>query len=167
MGGRKRDEHSENAHRIQTVTADKPPGKAKAGRKSGKYRHKSGILPTPGFKNQRGGAIHKKAWKDTRCSTTQESLRLKSGSLNTSNRKGIPSASTQRNHKEEGGNEQFNFSTGNKNSPKKMLPQAITGGPVVRTLTFTAVAPGSTPGQGTKITQAVRHSQKKKKCCHK
>ena len=30
VGRRKRDEHSENIHRIQTVTADKPPGKAKA-----------------------------------------------------------------------------------------------------------------------------------------
>lgn len=36
MGRRKRDEHSENAHKIQTVIADKPPGKAKAGRKSTK-----------------------------------------------------------------------------------------------------------------------------------
>ena len=30
VGRRKRDEHSENIHRIQTVTADKPPVKAKA-----------------------------------------------------------------------------------------------------------------------------------------
>ena len=39
-----------------------------------KQRHKSGILPTPGFENQRGRALHKKAWKDTWCSPTQEPL---------------------------------------------------------------------------------------------
>ena len=37
------------------------------------------------------------------------------------------------------------------------------GGPVVRTWAFTAVAPGSIPGWGTKITEAVRPGQKKRK----
>ena len=37
------------------------------------------------------------------------------------------------------------------------------GGPVVRTYAFTAVAPGSTPGQETKILQVMRRGKEKKK----
>ena len=37
------------------------------------------------------------------------------------------------------------------------------GGPVVRTLCFTAKGVGSVPGWGTKIPQAMKHGQKKKK----
>ena len=43
-----------------------------------------------------------------------------------------------------------------------MLPQGILVIQWLGLCTFTAVAPGSIPGQGTKITQGVRHSQKKK-----
>ena len=43
-----------------------------------------------------------------------------------------------------------------------MLPQEILAIQWLGLCTFTAVAPGSIPGQGTKITQAVQHSQKKK-----
>ena len=39
----------------------------------------------------------------------------------------------------------------------------LPGDPVVRTRTFTAVGPGSIPGQGTKILKAEWHGQKKKK----
>ena len=37
------------------------------------------------------------------------------------------------------------------------------GGPVVRMWAFTAMGPGLIPGWGTKIPQAMHHSQKKKK----
>ena len=37
------------------------------------------------------------------------------------------------------------------------------GGPVVRTLCFTAKGVGSVPGWGTKIPQAMKHGQKKKR----
>ena len=47
---------------------------------------------------------------------------------------------------------------------KKYLKREFPSGPVVRTpRAFTAVSPGSIPGWGTKIPQAVRYDQKKKK----
>ena len=38
----------------------------------------------------------------------------------------------------------------------------FSGNPVARTLHFTAMGPGSIPGQGTKLQQATRYGQKKK-----
>lgn len=85
---RKGDEHSENVNKIQTLKIDASPGKAKAVRNSGKYRHRSGILPTPGFEKQRGGeeeGPYTRRLGKIHCSSpTQEPLaipRLKSSSF--------------------------------------------------------------------------------------
>ena len=43
----------------------------------------------------------------------------------------------------------------------EMYFREFLGGPVVRTRHFHCQGPGSIPGQGTKIPQAMRHGQKK------